>query len=945
MAKKSEGVKKKTINDSGSFFTKHFYELIIVVFSFLLFANSIGNGYNMDDELVTSNHKLTSKGISAIPEIFSSPYYSDASGYAYEYRPVVLTSFAIENSLFGDHAGVSHFISCLLYAFCVWLVYKLMLQLLVGVSPLLSFALAMLFAAHPVHTEVVCSIKNRDEILGLIFVLLALHFTLKAVKLNKWPWLILTGGLFLLALMCKITFISFAVIIPMLAVFFSPISLRTLSLLVVLIVIPSYLMLDVLSFYIKVVVLAGVVSGSFFFYILCRPAATNAAWQTLKQGILQLPGQISQSSIDATPFTGFKSIVGNLLPPASYFSFRAIIIPALLFIAYLGGLKLQFSYMLFALPLVLFLLSFSGNPARTYWAKLFLYACLGVGGSAFLLGNTPHMYMQIIWGVLVPLFLYEIFFNKSGLAIPAFVFLAGLCAALLSSRTIGYGPFDFAITILFFGLLRWQKGKVGVLIIVALSLISIANQVGYMFKPQTFETSGNLLPYTRLLFGAFIYFKRSPRLIADAFTLLAIFIVGLFYSSARIDLKQKIEATGKIVDVNLYKVKADRPLSYIENPLVGEVSSQTRAGTVLNILLFYLQKVILPYQFAFYYGYQFIKPQPLSSPGAIISLLLHSILLLLALALARKDKLLSAGIWVYLISVAIYSNFVLPPPGIVADRFIFIPSLGFCMVLAAICYRAFERLNPGKEFSMLFVPKGMKYAFVVLLAGYSVITFSRNLDWKDHLTLMRHDIKYVNESAQANNLLALNIMKYSLTPMVLSEQQQLWNEAIIHFKKSLEIYPNTFNIAYDIGRVYTALKQTDSSLHYFKLAEQISPNHKLPVLNTNIAMGYSQLGLTDSANIYLEKYIKAKPSDFEGYNSLALSYFRSNNILKSIEVSRRAYAALPSNYRAPYNIAQAYAAINQRDSALYYLMLAQKLNTGNDPNVAQAIQRLSQPIK
>ena len=47
--------------------SKHFTAGLIFFAAFLLFANSISGGYNLDDELVTINHRLTSKGISAIP--------------------------------------------------------------------------------------------------------------------------------------------------------------------------------------------------------------------------------------------------------------------------------------------------------------------------------------------------------------------------------------------------------------------------------------------------------------------------------------------------------------------------------------------------------------------------------------------------------------------------------------------------------------------------------------------------------------------------------------------------------------------------------------------------------------------------------------------------------------------------------------------------------------
>ncbi len=88
--KKVEKVSQPQQVPRDTLFAKYKWEILIFSFAFLLYLNCIPNSYNMDDELVTRNHRLTSKGISAIPEIFTSFYYKDESGYAYEYRPVVL---------------------------------------------------------------------------------------------------------------------------------------------------------------------------------------------------------------------------------------------------------------------------------------------------------------------------------------------------------------------------------------------------------------------------------------------------------------------------------------------------------------------------------------------------------------------------------------------------------------------------------------------------------------------------------------------------------------------------------------------------------------------------------------------------------------------------------------------------------------------------------------
>ena len=216
MAKKS---RNKPSQNSSSFFGKYKWGALIFFFTFFLYANSIPNGYNMDDELVTVQHRLTSKGISAIPEIFTSTYYKDDMGYAYEYRPVVLTSFAIEHQLFGDNPFVSHLINVLLYGLCCILLFRVLLHITTGISVLIPLGITLLFAAHPAHTEIVCSIKNRDEILALIFGLLTWLMAFKVVNSFKWIWLL--PVLFAIGLMSKLSILPFAVIIPISIILFT----------------------------------------------------------------------------------------------------------------------------------------------------------------------------------------------------------------------------------------------------------------------------------------------------------------------------------------------------------------------------------------------------------------------------------------------------------------------------------------------------------------------------------------------------------------------------------------------------------------------------------------------------------------------------------------------------------------------------------------------------
>jgi len=84
--KQSGNEKGKTLQSPAKNKTgfKWNYCLIIFVVPLLLYISSAQYDYNLDDNLVTQNQPLTSQGISAIPEIFKSNYYSDNMGYSYE---------------------------------------------------------------------------------------------------------------------------------------------------------------------------------------------------------------------------------------------------------------------------------------------------------------------------------------------------------------------------------------------------------------------------------------------------------------------------------------------------------------------------------------------------------------------------------------------------------------------------------------------------------------------------------------------------------------------------------------------------------------------------------------------------------------------------------------------------------------------------------------------
>jgi len=166
---------------------KWLYEILaILVVVFLVYGNSIMNDYNLDDPYVVSLDKVntqTMKGIKGIPEILFSSY-NEGEGVTYGYRPLGKVTMAIEYSLWGNNPHLSHAVNILLYALNIFLLLLFIRQvanLFNYKNELVIYLSLLLFAVHPIHTEVVCSIKNREEILCFIFVLFSLLLFIRFV--------------------------------------------------------------------------------------------------------------------------------------------------------------------------------------------------------------------------------------------------------------------------------------------------------------------------------------------------------------------------------------------------------------------------------------------------------------------------------------------------------------------------------------------------------------------------------------------------------------------------------------------------------------------------------------------------------------------------------------------------------------------------------------------
>jgi tetratricopeptide (TPR) repeat protein len=192
--------------------------LCLALAGLALYSGTLGHDFALDDRAAYTHNRFVQQGFAGIPDLLSQDSHAgfgaDGLLSGGRYRPLSLVTFAIEREL-GAGPGFAHFVNALLYALTGALLY-LWLEVLLGASQWrVALAAALLFLAHPVHTETVANIKGRDEVLCFLLVLgslLALfaHVDRGGSRLR----LALSVGLFALALLAKETAFTFVAVIP-----------------------------------------------------------------------------------------------------------------------------------------------------------------------------------------------------------------------------------------------------------------------------------------------------------------------------------------------------------------------------------------------------------------------------------------------------------------------------------------------------------------------------------------------------------------------------------------------------------------------------------------------------------------------------------------------------------------------------------------------------------
>lgn len=377
-----------------------------------------------------------------------------------------------------------------------------------------------------------------------------------------------------------------------------------------------------------------------------------------------------------------------------------------------------------------------------------------------------------------------------------------------------------------------------------------------------YRTEGNkkFLIASVIAYGLSALCKETP---------LALPLVLIAWELTRTRARQTFSAFGREIILSLtpYGVMAGAYLALRfavlgriswKHPFMAQVPDSAIWMTVPYVFVSYLRHLVAPFYLSLIYGTSFVTTA--SDPRFLLPVALIAALAILLWTYRRK---LTGPAWTALALIVaplvpVLNLKVFHYEYIIQDRYLYLPSIGFCYLIAILVVRL-SRLH-----------KQLATAVAVLvLVAFGAGTLAQNRVWHDAVALWRRAIYYS---------------------------------------------PNSWSTHYNLGLAYLNLKQNQAAVNELVEARRLNPRE--PTVLNNLALAQGASGDTIGAIVILKEALKLDPTLIEAHNNLGTFLFERKNFidarLEFLEVLKRD----PSSVSARFNLARTLAALGEHESAI-----------------------------
>lgn len=325
-------------------------------------------------------------------------------------------------------------------------------------------------------------------------------------------------------------------------------------------------------------------------------------------------------------------------------------------------------------------------------------------------------------------------------------------------------------------------------------------------------------------------------------------------------------------------------------PIPANPSHYWRIFMAIRSLINYIRLSVFPYGLKFLYESK--TANFLFAPDIILGIIVISGLMFLAINNLKKSAIVTFSIFWFFITVLPVSNIVNPGCLLFSERFLYMPSVGFCIAMSFLFY-GLTKYKPKTSF--LNWRKSIVFIFILLIIALARVTFERNKVWENNFTLWYETANAQPENPTAHFLLGNVYAKANI-----------FDKAIEEYNIVLKLNPMLFyDVFNSLGYIYNKKGLTDEAIKAYKISVSVPGRYRALVYN-NLAGIYNRTGRYKEAIEAGISALKDNPYLNAAHYNLALSYTASGLIDKAIEEYEVYLKVNPEYYGAHVDLGHLY---------------------------------------
>jgi tetratricopeptide (TPR) repeat protein len=283
--------------------------------------------------------------------------------------------------------------------------------------------------------------------------------------------------------------------------------------------------------------------------------------------------------------------------------------------------------------------------------------------------------------------------------------------------------------------------------------------------------------------------------------------------------------------------------------------------------------------------YDFPLSESFLEPGVIAGILLIISLVVIGILVRRSSPLIAFGIIWFFLTLSPTSSLV-PLPDVVFEHRLYLPIVGFVLVLIGIPAIWKTRLR-------IFTT-----VLIVIIVIFSLGTYRRNGVWQNDVKLWQDTVTKSPRKARPRVNLATSYIRI-----------QQYDRALTELSHAISLEPDYAAAYENAGVAYFHEKDYPRAIAAFQKAIELSPNQTSAYYGRGEA--YMRLGQKDLAIADFRKVLSINPSHVSARNNLGLLLAEKGAYLRAIREFETVVRLEPNHKDASFNLARAYSLSGQ----------------------------------